>query len=1092
MSNNPLFSQLLSLVSDGDKLSYNQFVGFVSNALGDSDNFHNFDAVTGVVNRAHNATILYSGTTDGVYNGNIAKDIADRAGGDVRVIDNTKMGRLLGSITNGDALNGLVEGNLDDFKDFANKQFEPASKIMVSEAKGKIVTILGKDAELNNVFGLIETPEILKTPDITHVNNEAISDVKKITDGLSGDGQRAFLLGHFENTYANNIQDAGLSVWEKPAGSNGFSDRAAVDYDAATLSKLGVDAPLDPIDTSDLTKKLDVNTFKAELQYLRVKGAHAAEIALKGEVNVNWNALFDEGNVVQVQRNKWQAEALKNVDLGAPQPEETASKLWKQILEHSTDASESAVDTVKALARWQKSFFDAFPDYFDGLPDSLVKIGKTALGHYKQYWDDTIGLFKFDGNVAKFGLKLTGAAAGVLLGVLDGVAEYKKAGGAFNEQFATWLAITAGTTLAAIPIVGSLASAAIAASPVWGTIGVVTIAVGGFYYGVRSVAANLVEAYKDDQGSLIYTSAKSVLDFMKELEGSALTVLKAIGSLFVSAAHAGELENGFEKIEVSSVQVVGAEAAAYTYGDDTSWLFGEDNGVIIGGDEDNWLFHTGSGEAIGGAGDDILIAWKPDYIFKGEYINAKDRAQAEANKDLPEDQQVPIDGPIAQQDLRLTLNGGDGDDWLIALGGTGAILVGGEGRDFLFNTSEYGQLWGDGFGGRPVDNPATPENENLGDTDVFWYWPGTFIMDAQQNDILQMFGWPLTGGTNTLTGLPGVDGFAIDWTVWSTFYAYTDANQLIIFNALAYILGIGPEGLKGQMIVENFDFGGTLGTVTNPDGSTTEAYAKWGVPAVSDLGMTFRMVLGKDNPNGVEISVWNAMWGHLITLTQALTRLAKLVNWQPADDPLVLDLDGDGIETVSVNQSGVHFDLDGDYFAEKTGWVGADDGFLVRDLNGNGVIDDITEMFGAPGVSSFSELAELDKVENGGNADGFLTLDDAAFSELQVWRDLDQDGETDIGGGSGEGAADGGLNHGELFGLDELDIVSISVTGDGVESITPTGTTLREGASFSFADGTTGNTYEALFETDASDTIFRGERGVAANTNRIDDLGYVA
>ena len=57
--------------------------------------------------------------------------------------------------------------------------------------------------------------------------------------------------------------------------------------------------------------------------------------------------------------------------------------------------------------------------------------------------------------------------------------------------------------------------------------------------------------------------------------------------------------------------------------------------------------------------------------------------------------------------------------------------------------------------------------------------------------------------------------------------------------------------------------------------------------------------------------------------------------------PLVLDLDGDGVETVSVAQ-GTYFDHDGNGFAENTGWVGADDGLLVRDLNENGVIDDGT------------------------------------------------------------------------------------------------------------------------------------------------------
>ena len=76
----------------------------------------------------------------------------------------------------------------------------------------------------------------------------------------------------------------------------------------------------------------------------------------------------------------------------------------------------------------------------------------------------------------------------------------------------------------------------------------------------------------------------------------------------------------------------------------------------------------------------------------------------------------------------------------------------------------------------------------------------------------------------------------------------------------------------------------------------------------------------------------------------------------------IITVAGDEIETVSQSQSGVHFDLNGDYFAEQTGWLGADDGFLVIDRNANGVIDDITEMFGAPGVSGYGELAALDVV----------------------------------------------------------------------------------------------------------------------------------
>jgi hypothetical protein len=54
------------------------------------------------------------------------------------------------------------------------------------------------------------------------------------------------------------------------------------------------------------------------------------------------------------------------------------------------------------------------------------------------------------------------------------------------------------------------------------------------------------------------------------------------------------------------------------------------------------------------------------------------------------------------------------------------------------------------------------------------------------------------------------------------------------------------------------------------------------------------------------------------------------------------------------------FDLDGDFYAEHTGWARPDDGILVRDLDGNGVIDDVTEMFGGVGRSGFPRRSMAD------------------------------------------------------------------------------------------------------------------------------------
>ncbi|MCE2746599.1 MAG: RTX toxin, partial [Burkholderiales bacterium] len=111
-------------------------------------------------------------------------------------------------------------------------------------------------------------------------------------------------------------------------------------------------------------------------------------------------------------------------------------------------------------------------------------------------------------------------------------------------------------------------------------------------------------------------------------------------------------------------------------------------------------------------------------------------------------------------------------------------------------------------------------------------------------------------------------------------------------------------------------------------------------------------------------------------------------------DPLVLDLDGDGLELVSANGS-ILFDHNADNIKTGTGWAGRDDGFLVRDLNGNGTIDTGRELFGVDTIKSnntlaaqgFDALRDLDS-----NADGQITSADTAYGELKIWQDANQDG----------------------------------------------------------------------------------------------------
>ncbi|MBU6140399.1 MAG: hypothetical protein KGP29_02430, partial [Proteobacteria bacterium] len=77
-------------------------------------------------------------------------------------------------------------------------------------------------------------------------------------------------------------------------------------------------------------------------------------------------------------------------------------------------------------------------------------------------------------------------------------------------------------------------------------------------------------------------------------------------------------------------------------------------------------------------------------------------------------------------------------------------------------------------------------------------------------------------------------------------------------------------------------------------------------------------------------------------------------------DPLTLDLDGDGVELVSLENSNTFFDLDADGLRENVGWISSDDGILVYDSNNSGSVDNINELFGDNEALGTVELAQYD------------------------------------------------------------------------------------------------------------------------------------
>ena len=125
-------------------------------------------------------------------------------------------------------------------------------------------------------------------------------------------------------------------------------------------------------------------------------------------------------------------------------------------------------------------------------------------------------------------------------------------------------------------------------------------------------------------------------------------------------------------------------------------------------------------------------------------------------------------------------------------------------------------------------------------------------------------------------------------------------------------------------------------------------------------------------------------------------------------DPLTLDLNNNGLETLPINATNpVYFDLTGEGVQSSVGWVAPSDGFLALDRNGDGLINDGTELFGdaTPAYEAGTTTPTTGKTADGfealaqedTNADGVVNAQDANFANLRVWQDANQDGISQAG-----------------------------------------------------------------------------------------------
>ena len=179
----------------------------------------------------------------------------------------------------------------------------------------------------------------------------------------------------------------------------------------------------------------------------------------------------------------------------------------------------------------------------------------------------------------------------------------------------------------------------------------------------------------------------------------------------------------------------------------------------------------------------------------------------------------------------------------------------------------------------------------------------------------------------------------------------------------------------------------------------------------------------------------------------------------PKVDPLILDLNGDGLATTNLDQSDVYFDLDSNGFAERTAWIDANDGLLVLDRDGDGKITNGQELFGdqtllsngTRATSGFEALREFDD-----NKDGKIDASDIVYLKLKVWQDLNRDGVSQAE---------------EMKSLADVGIKAINLSSTFTGAADAMGNIQRRLGSFVKTDGSDGQIGEYLLNRDTMSSL---------------------
>ena len=357
--------------------------------------------------------------------------------------------------------------------------------------------------------------------------------------------------------------------------------------------------------------------------------------------------------------------------------------------------------------------------------------------------------------------------------------------------------------------------------------------------------------------------------------------------------------NNLQFTDGSVLAYVPQKNGTFTGGDKNDLLIGGTGATtLIGGLGNDWMTGgMGKDSLDGGLGDDVLWGGIGKVSTEAGYTYG------------PQD--FGVDDGVAD-----TLIGGAGEDTIYA--GVGDETDAQAGIDHLYGTAGAQTLKGgadtDGIsgGGAPVglfDYLVGGEG-----ADIFEFNTRSIIMDATTEDFISWggFGTQIPGGSQ----LPWMEGG----------YAYYSP-----FSGLSAIGGIIPMSslLGAQSVLTDLRTGPSFrfGLTESDQLLIQFGRGRGGVMVLNDYDLDVETGIGTGN-----VAVYKLRYvdGKASSLGQyrELANLALKAGFGVGiggADPLILDMDGDGLELSREVNSEAYVDMDADGYAEHTAWVKKDD-----------------------------------------------------------------------------------------------------------------------------------------------------------------------